>query len=167
MLWQAHRSNQSFTDRKRSRLAVLGDRTTWFRTRLATPLERQHQLRRLNLECIGWPCNHACSTAASAAQPPCLPYRSPYTGEHGQREWNESLASVFRRHLRAPLLTIAKELPIKHQLCYQFQNSRQLGAFYWAVYRQRSFYFCGMYARFNAFVRRGVIVIEIQIVARR
>lgn len=63
----------------RSRLAVLGDRTTWFRTRLATPLERQHQLRRLNLECM-----QPGPVITHALQPPrsCLPAPMPISVVH-------------------------------------------------------------------------------------
>lgn len=75
------------------------ERTTWFRTRLATPVERRHQPRRLNLECIGWPCDHACAPPLPPPFVVPLSYRSAYIGEHSAKRvnGNESIvrSSVF------------------------------------------------------------------------
>lgn len=91
------------------------ERTTWFRTRLATPVERRHQPRRLNLECIGWPCDHACAPPLPPPFVVPLSYRSAYIGEHGAKRvnGNESIvrSSVF--DMLAP--NRRSKVPIKRQ----------------------------------------------------
>lgn len=136
------------------------ERTTWFRTRLATPVERRHQPRRLNLECIGWPCDHACAPPLPPPLVVPLSYRSAYIGEHGAKRvnGNESIvrSSVF--DMLAP--NRRSKVPIKRQLWPEIRKLRPIRRVFGNNARQtrtrvRAFHRTGWLARFHN-LERGI-----------